>query len=155
MNIYLDCEWTDFNGELISLALVPENHSIPEFYREIITTKNPCQWVKENVIPHLGMHGESKIDYKQFQTELANYFYNKIYPNMAHSSEYKVNIIADWPEDISTFCKALITGPGERLAVQNFKFELNFNINYVSSVPHHAFYDALGIRNWYESNKKS
>jgi hypothetical protein len=36
MRFFLDTEFNGFGGKLMSLALVPENNSKPEFYKELV-----------------------------------------------------------------------------------------------------------------------
>ena len=50
MILFIDCEFNEFKGELISMALVSEDGK--EFY-EVLPCKNPGDWVKENVLPIL------------------------------------------------------------------------------------------------------
>ena len=56
-----------------------------------------------------------------------------------------VHIVADWPEDIAHFCKALITGPGYRLDTPPLTMEV-LRIDAGSELPHNALADARGIR---------
>ncbi len=51
MNIYLDCEFNEFKGALISMALVDDNGR--EWY-EVVPCENPGPWVAEHVMPILG-----------------------------------------------------------------------------------------------------
>ena len=52
MRYYLDCEYNGFGGDLISLALVPEDGG-EEFYAVLAWTGPPNDWVARNVIPYL------------------------------------------------------------------------------------------------------
>lgn len=139
MNVFLDTEFNGFGGKLLSMALVPEDENLPQFYRELQVTDQLHPWVMENVIPHL--NGPA-VTFSRFQHDLAVYL-NTIGP---------CNIIADWPDDIKYFCEALITGPGERVALaHNISFGLDFSIKYQSLIPHNALADARAIREWYIS----
>lgn len=135
--LFLDTEFTKFGGELISMALVPEDDS-PPFYEElVIQTTDIDPWVKENVVPYLNHVFVSR---SWFQRELMEYL----------GQFEDITIIADWPDDIKYFCESLITGPGMRIAMNNrVKFEMNFGIQYVSKVPHNALHDAIGIKEAY------
>ena len=62
--IYIDTEFNEFKGDLISLALVAETGE--EFY-EVLECKNPGPWVAEHVMPILE---KDPIDRALFQTEL-------------------------------------------------------------------------------------
>lgn len=133
MNIYIDCEWNDYKGALISLALVAANGE--EFY-EVLECKKPSDWIATNVMPILEKPATGatvfvfKLDafLKQFDT---------------------VNIIADWPEDIAYFCNALITNPGMRMGPSNMTFEVRRELfNAQSENPHNALWDARSIRTY-------
>lgn len=135
--LFLDTEFNGFGGKLISMALVPEDNNLPEFYKEIEMTDQLEPWVKENVVPHLVL---VPCSYNEFQQALGQYL--RVIGNCT--------IVADWPDDIRYFCEALITGPGEMLSfIHNIHFELKLGINYESKVPHHALHDARGIKEEY------
>ncbi len=142
MKLFLDTEFNGFQGKLISMALVPENDSVPEFYKELEIKDQLEPWVRDNVVPHLFL---APCSFSEFQNALANYL-------------WKVGdctIIADWPDDIRYFCESLITGPGMMLKfVNNLKFELDFGIEYESLVPHNALHDARAIRDFYMGRLK-
>lgn len=129
--IFLDCEWNDFKGELISIALVTDSDL--EFY-EVVEFKKPSEWVSKNVIPVLG---KESISYSTMQDRLQKWL----------SQFDELHIVSDWPEDIKHFCDALIIGPGEMINVPNLCFTLiDGNINYKSEVPHNALADARAIK---------
>lgn len=141
MKLFLDTEFNGFGGELISMALVPQDTAAPEFYKELDVKGQLHPWVRENVIPHLILN---PIGFTQFQAELAVYLF-----------QFKdIEIVADWPDDIRYFCESLITGPGLRISTPNIiRFTLNMNIEYVSEVPHNALHDARAIRQTYFAKK--
>lgn len=119
------------------MALVPENGSVREFYKELEINEQLDPWVKENVVPHLITVPCSLYE---FQQALGQYLWEV----------GECTIIADWPDDIRYFCEALITGPGMCLTLlHNIKFELDFGIEYESLVPHNALHDARAIRDSY------
>jgi len=45
MRFFLDTEFNGFGGSLISMALVPENDSLPEFYKELEMKEQLHPWV--------------------------------------------------------------------------------------------------------------
>jgi hypothetical protein len=140
MNFFIDTEFNGFGGKLMSMAIVPENPSWPEFYEEIEIRDQLDPWVQANVVPHLF---KAPVTYSEFQAKLSQYLWNK-----RHN---EITIVADWPDDIRYFCEALITGPGDRITMpKNIKFELDLNIEYTSAVPHNALWDARAIRDTYE-----
>jgi hypothetical protein len=135
--LFLDCEYNGFGGKLMSMALVPEDETKPEFYREIEFTGQLEPWVRDNVVPHFT---EVPVSHLRFQSDLAQYLF----------TVGECTIVADWPDDIRYFCESLITGPGQRINTpRNIRFELDFSIEYESEVPHNALHDARGIRKTY------
>jgi hypothetical protein len=142
MRLFLDTEFNGFQGKLISMALVPENDSVPEFYEELEIKDQLEPWVRDNVVPHLFL---LPCSFSEFQSALANYLW----------TIGDCTIVADWPDDIRYFCESLITGPGMMLSlVHNLKFELDFGIEYESLVPHNALHDARAIRDFYMGRLK-
>ena len=129
MNIFIDCEWNEFGGDLISMALCAEDGK--EFY-EILPCGNPREWVAKNVIPVLD---KSPIGMPEFRVKLASFL----------AQFDNINIISDWPEDIAKFCEALIVGPGERLGTPPLFMRI-IRIDAESEIPHNALHDARGIR---------
>jgi hypothetical protein len=141
-NFFLDTEFNGFGGKLISMALVPEDSSVREFYVELEIRDQLEPWVRENVIPHLILLPQSRL---QFQKGLAQYLWEI----------GECVIVADWPDDIRHFCESLITGPGMSLnLLHSIKFELDFGIEYESLVPHNALHDARAIRDSYLKREK-
>lgn len=128
MDIYIDCEWNGFGGELISMALVSKSGE--EWYEEL-GCNNPEPWVAKNVMPHLFkkaiLKHEMQFSLRQYLKQFAS-----------------VNIVADWPEDIERFCALLITGPGERIDTPPLTMSI-FRIDAPSALPHNALEDARGI----------
>ena len=138
MKFFLDTEFNGFGGDLLSMALVPEDKALPEFYKELSVRGQLHPWVRDNVIPHMILNPSTM---NEFQLSLSAYLLN---------FNEDIIIVADWPDDIRYFCEALITGPGERISMpKNIKFELNLNIEYTSEVPHNALWDARAIRDAY------
>jgi len=133
MNIYIDCEFNSFGGDLISMALVPEDVLEPRFYEVIDTSHmeiNP--WVAKNVMPKLGQPG---ISLPAFQARLEAYL----------DKFQAAHIVADWPEDIAWLCRAIITGPGTRIRYpKRFTFQC-VPIDTVSANPHNALADAEAL----------
>ena len=137
MRLFLDTEFNGFGGKLISMALVPEDQSVREFYKEVEMKDQLHPWVKENVVPHLVL---IPCTHHEFQNALAQYLWEV----------GDCTIVADWPEDIKFFCDSLLTGPGMMISLMhNVKFELDLGLNYESLVPHNALHDARGIRDAY------
>lgn len=130
MKVYIDTEFNEFKGDLISMALVAEDGQ--EFY-EVLECKNPGPWVAEHVMPVLG---EAPVPMEYFQFKLQQFLY-----------QYdEIHLIADWAEDIKHFCDALITGPGLCLNYPKLTMECRRDIGSANSkVPHNALWDARAI----------
>lgn len=129
MRLFIDCEFNEFKGDLISMAIVSEDGR--EFY-EAVPCDNPGPWVSQHVIPILG---KEPIPLSLFQARLCRWL----------AQFEKIHVVADWPEDIKHFCDALITGPGMRLDTPPLTMEV-LRIDSESEMPHNALFDARGIR---------
>ena len=135
MKLFLDTEFTIFNGELISMGIVSENDD--EFYEVLPYNPQQCHpWVRENVLPILD---KDPITYIQFQQSLVK-FLNKF---------DNVELVVDWPEDAVHFFKSLMTGPGTMYPMKNVSLVLDMTLNYKSEVPHNALSDARAIKESY------
>lgn len=132
MRLWIDCEWNDYRGDLISMALVDEAGR--EWY-ESLGCDNPSPWVAEHVIPIIHRR---RVHLNDLRGKLQQFL----------SAYDSVHIIADWPEDIARFCDVLITGPGTRLNTPPLAFSLIDMDGAVSAEPHNALADARGNREW-------
>lgn len=130
MNIYIDCEFNEFRGDLISMALVAEDGR--ELY-QVVPCANPGPWVAENVMPILNAE---PVPYRVMQWNLQTFL----------MQFERVHLVADWPEDITHFCQALITGAGFRLNTPPMTMEIRRDLDAVSALPHNALEDARAIR---------
>jgi len=135
MNIYIDTEFNEFKGDLISMALVAEDGK--EFY-EVLACPNPGPWVAEHVMPILF---KDPVRMDVFQQKLQQFLYQY----------HSVHLIADWPEDIKHFCEALITGPGMCLNYPPLTMECRRDLSSGNSlIPHNALEDARAIADQYQ-----
>jgi hypothetical protein len=131
MRVWLDCEFNEFRGDLISMALVAEDGQ--EWYC-VLPCPNPGQWVAEHVIPVLG---QKPVERPTFSRSLR--LWMKPYST--------IHVIADWPEDIAHFCESLIVSPGESISVPSLTMELRRDLDLITSaVPHNALADARALR---------
>ncbi len=136
MNIFLDCEFNDYRGQLISIALVADDGQ--EFY-EVLTPFDAgdslTDWVLKHVIPVLN---KEPIDKYSLQRNLTDF--------LSQYGEH-INIICDWPDDIKYLCELLITSPGKMISISSFKMEVCREIDSKKSkVPHNALEDALALK---------
>lgn len=133
MKLFLDCEFTNFQGHLISMALVDENGF--SYYEVVNFNQVDCHpWVIENVVPILG---KDPVPYELFQNSLSRFL-----------RQYKdgIEVIADWPEDFWHFTQALLTGPGMMMDTPKLTMTMERRLDYSSAIPHNALEDAMAIR---------
>lgn len=131
MRLWIDTEFNDYRGELISIGLVDENDR--GFYGSLAVT-DPSPWVQDHVMPVLRCQPESVYE---LQTRLQAFL----------RSYDTVHLVADWPEDLQHFCWLLISGPGERIITPPLTMEIRRDIDSTeSAIPHNAIEDARAIR---------
>ncbi len=135
MKLFLDCEFTNFQGHLISMALIDENGK--SFYEVVNFNEVDChEWVLDNVIPILL---KQPMPYEDFQRSLRTFL-----------RQYDtIEVIADWPEDFWHFTQALLTGPGMMMDIPKLTMTMERRLDYVSDIPHNALEDAIAIRKAY------
>lgn len=141
MRYLLDTEFNEFGGDLISLALVSEDGE-----RELYLATpcaNPGDWVRAHVMPFVRV-----VDAIP-ELIAPDLFGRFIAAFLADDPSYPT-IIADWPDDIRYFCQALITAPGEMVAIPRLSFELvrvdAYPTELVGAVQHNALWDARALR---------
>ena len=132
--MYLDCEFSSFHGELMSLALVAPTAT---FYEVLPLPKYMHPWVVQHVVPVLNKAPVSPGFFKQA-------LWHFLRKNQAET------VIADWPED---FAHLMFRACGENGYMPNIqlKMELIKSGKLESEIPHHALSDALALKKWHES----
>lgn len=131
MILFLDTEFNEFKGKLISIALIDEEGR--EWYQSL-GCDAPGPWVRENVMPVIGI---APVTLPFLQHSLAEFL----------RSYRAVTIVADWPEDIAHFCDCLITGPGMRINTPPLTMAVMRDIDTSgSAIPHNALEDARALR---------
>ncbi|CAO1651529.1 hypothetical protein [Parasphingorhabdus sp. NYA22] len=136
MRYFLDTEFNGFGGELISIAMVPENDGLAPFYAAV-ECKNLTPWVVEHIIPVLDVEQVTR-------SGLVDLFADYL------GDDPEPVLVADWPEDIAHAARLLVIGPGLMKPVRNIRFDL-VDAALVSSgegsaIPHNAYHDALRLR---------
>ena len=140
MSYFLDTEFNGMGGDLISLALVRDDGL--EFYLATRLMSKPVPWVSDNVIPIVKCLGARPVmcSAEAFGTAIMSFLFNDRDPV----------IIADWPDDIAYFCKALIVGPGKMVNITSLRFELirvdAYPTTLAGAVQHNALWDARVLR---------
>ena len=136
MRYFLDTEFNGFGGELISLALVPEDENTTPFYAAIACAA-PTAWVTEHVLPVLATTPLSRAEVVD---RFADYLMNDEAPLL----------VADWPEDIAHAARLLVTGPGRMTPVRSLRFELVdpdiIGPGVAGTEPHNALEDARALK---------
>lgn len=136
MRYFLDAEYNGFCGDLISIALVPEDGSLSPFYAAV-PCDDPTAWVARHVLPVLDV-------VPQPRAEVADRFGRYLIDDPAPL------LVADWPEDIAHAARLLITGAGHMSPVRSLRFELVdpdiIGPPVASVVPHNARHDAEALK---------
>lgn len=136
MRIWIDTEFNDFRGRLISMGLVAEDGN--ECYFQMYCPEDEMTgWVYKHVLPHL--KDETTVSFSQAQSMLEKFL--KGYDSVC--------IIADYPADIQHFMYMLELGGGMTMRIPK---ELSCTIIYGlpgtaerSKIPHHALHDAHAL----------
>ncbi len=143
MRYFLDTEFNGFGGELISLALVPDDGP-DELYLTFNHQAPTDPWVEQHVLPfldhvpdHLRLPRSSRGDAAAIIA-------------MFVGADSELEIVADWPTDIELFCGLLSFAPGLIVPIPEMRFRLltlaNFSTAENSAVPHNALHDARALR---------
>ena len=131
MRIWIDTEFNEFKGDLISIALIDENER--KFYFAV-PCENPGSWVAEHVMPILGVNPKPLKD-----VQILLQYWLSTYDS--------IHIISDWPEDLKHFLDLLIVGPGLRINTPTLTLEVRRDLDSIpSEVPHNALADVIAIR---------
>lgn len=147
MNYTLDCEFNGYKGELLSLALYNPERSlylVDDYMLHQLREANALTpWVQANVIPQIAQLHDTRAAGLTSVGSRA-----KVRRELAHflRSSSGATLHAEWPDDIKYFCELMITGPGERIDVPAFSFQLHWVDAYAGNEDaaqrHHAWYDA-------------
>jgi hypothetical protein len=142
MRYFLDTEYNGWGGELLSLALVPDEGE--ELYLTVRTDRPLVEWVERHVIPYLDMVPQQLTCPRLSRADAAH----ALEQYLRHDKEPL--IVADWPDDLSLFCSLMVTGEGKMIDVRHVIFRLwpmsNFSTAENSKVPHNALHDARALR---------
>ena len=142
MRYFLDTEYNGHGGELLSLALVPDDGE--EIYLTLKLEEPPVEWVERHVVPYLDHVPDQlscpRLDRRDAAEALERY--------LRHDET--ALIFADWPDDIAQFCNLLVIGQGDMVDLRHLTFQLrpltNFSTARNSKVPHNALHDARALR---------
>jgi hypothetical protein len=145
MRYYLDTEFNGFGGELLSLALVRDD--LKESLYALLPPRTKLhRFVSEQVQPHLRDVPEwvAVLDLRDRPFALPHAIANFL------KVDSDLVIVADWPDDIAYFCRALMVQPGEMVAIPGLKFEMHrvdaYPTRVAKAVQHNAWWDAVALR---------
>lgn len=132
MRMWIDTEFNEYKGALISMALVAEDGS--EWYG-VRFCDDPGWWVGDHVMPVLNQEAERD---ESLRASLHNFL-----------EQFDcVHIVSDWPGDIAHFCNFLEYRPGERVGPDLMTFEVRRDLpdtSKTSAIPHNALEDARAL----------
>lgn len=131
MKYFVDTEFNEFQGELISIGIVAEDGRW--FYHEAVRRESDKSWVAVHVIPLLDGRRSSR---EAMQADLRHFLDGDPYPEF----------IADWPTDLAFLADLLTLPGGERLGPESITFSLVSHVSAVPTTPHHALSDALALK---------
>lgn len=137
--LYLDCEFNEFGGELISMALVSDGGR--EFYQVLQIPGLPGDFVEEHVLPVLGK--EPLRDRTAFNVCLQTF--------LSHFDGCE--IIADWPADFKHLSEQMdIMGKrlGFMIPIECRMTLLRGSPDIKPETPHNALSDARALRDWHQ-----
>lgn len=132
MKLWIDTEFNEYHGALISMALVAESGA--EWYG-VRFCDDPGWWVGEHVMPHLN---------KEPQRD--DYLRSSLHDFLGQFDS--VHIVSDWPGDIAHFCNFLEYRPGDRIGPDRMTFEVRRDLpdtSTTSVIPHNALEDARAL----------
>jgi hypothetical protein len=138
MKYYLDCEFNEYKGHLISMALIRED----DVFLYLVKEKCPpaTEWVKENVLPILFSSHIKAIVTNDWSSHIEKFLKGDNYPI----------IISDWPDDIKYFCEEIITGPGTMIDIPGIQFVVERVDAYPTDLffakQHNAYWDAKALK---------
>jgi hypothetical protein len=135
--------------------LVPEDGG-EEFYVTLDWSEPVQPWVEQNVIPYLDMVPQALVSSRMAREdaarELSTWLTRELESHLSSisSDQPQLEIVADWPEDISQICSLLTIGPGLIVDVPPLTFRFvhlqGFSTAANSKVPHNALHDARALR---------
>ena len=132
MRLWIDTEFNEYRGALISFALVAEDGR--EWYG-VRFCDDPGWWVGKHVMPYLHQEPQRDTDLRDSLDEFLRLFDS-------------VHIVADWTGDIAHFCNFLEYRPGDRCGPDRMTFEVRRDLPdtaTTSAVPHNALEDARAL----------
>lgn len=144
--LFLDTEFNGLGGELISMALVSDDHA--EWYNTVALQGRTDPWVAEHVIPYLSATHTSFTRERADKDDLARSL------GMWISNFDNPEIIADWPADFEHLANLLsiIGAHGGFKEAYACRMVLINTPDLKPEIPHNALSDARALRDWWVSD---
>lgn len=130
-NVYIDCEFNGFAGQLISMAMVTDDGR--EWYEVLPLPRVVDPWVAMHVIPILG---KESISQEEFRASFWRFLMQVERPE----------IIADWYADLVHFLSMFAGRRHDESVNYPCSLTLRGVPRYVPEIPHNALSDARAIR---------
>jgi len=140
LTLYLDTEFNGHGGELISLALVSDNHG-NYFYGVLPLPERIEPWVAEHVIPLLDKEPEPA---NEFRMRL------KLFLEKYAGEE----IVADWPDDFALLLRVMSGPDYEHSWMVPCDMRLIVSGDVRPYQPHNALSDAQALMFWHCNEKQ-
>lgn len=138
MRLFLDTEFNQLRGELISMALVSEDGK-SEWYEVRAIPERPGEWVAEHVLPKLGKDPiGGDVPFAESLREFLSRFNG-------------CEIIADWPADFEHLCHYMtwIASDNDFRLTTECSMRLINSGEFTPDNPHNALSDARALRDWF------
>lgn len=132
MRYFLDTEYNEFGGQLISMGIV--SASGKELYFELDTPIIWKPWVEKHVKPLL----TGPVVSREAAQKMMQFYFG--------SDATTPIIYCDWPADIQHFCDMQDLNMGNRWGVNRWEFILQGKMETKPGNPHHALSDAHALR---------
>lgn len=143
MKYFLDTEFNEFGGQLLSLALVREDGDA--LYLIYPEPRVWGKWVYENVFPIMDSIPEGCDAHRVTKAEGS-----KLIADFFSARGGVPYVITDWPDDVRHLCEAVITGPGMMAPIARMQFDIVRVDAYPTTLPgavqHNALWDAFALR---------
>lgn len=140
MKYYLDCEFDGMGGSLLSMAMVCEDGREMYYVNTMgLYAKDP--WVAQNVLPIMDSDKATLVGgIDRLSGHIGEFLAGDANPE----------IIADWPDDFTYFCPAVLTGPGTMIDVPTLTLRVirvdAYPTELEGAVQHNALWDARALR---------
>lgn len=143
MHIFIDTEFNEFGGQLISMALVKYNGE--SLYFELPEPEVWGKWVEKHVKPKL-LGGTAVLTLSEAQTAIQKFLSDVEWPS----------IMSDHPADIVHFCKIIDLNYGNYIGTKRgYQFTILPELKSYPDMPHNALSDALALRQAYIEQQRS